>query len=74
MKLSMSAQWEPVRYKLAFAQVNPIEGHGVGYAKRVIKREKDTMIWKECCVVVALTSRSFTRSLGIIYANPTEES
>jgi hypothetical protein len=49
MKLSMSAQWEPVRYRSFRATFTEIGEHGVGYAKRAIRREMDIMIPKVYC-------------------------
>jgi hypothetical protein len=46
MKLSMSAQWEPVRSTQYNSVAYKVEGHGVEYAKHVIKREKVTVIPK----------------------------
>jgi hypothetical protein len=45
MKLSMSAQWEPIRYGLAGLYLS-VEEHGVEYAKHAIKLEMATVMRK----------------------------
>jgi hypothetical protein len=46
MKLSMSAQWEPVRYRPTRLPVDKAEEHGVVYVRLVIKPGKATVIPK----------------------------
>jgi len=46
MKLSMSAQWEPVRYRHTRPAFDMIEGHGVASVRPATRPEKATTIAK----------------------------